>query len=87
MKVLENNFCYIIKIFCRSVGYDISSSGVIESEQLYLKRMCGIARLYFAVMVVNCKDRPFPIDTAWNWIADTLNIGSRNIIFLLFHII
>lgn len=59
----------------RSFGYKIDSSGNIESDVKFLRRMTGIVRLYAALMVATAKhDLPVVgLSQAWIFVAGTLN--------------
>lgn len=59
------------------MGYEVSSDGVVEATDLFLKRVCGTGRLFFAVMMVSCNNHPFALNHAWSWLADTLNFGMK----------
>lgn len=64
------------EVYLQTLGYDMTSKG-IDPQELYLKKTRGIARLYFAVMVTICKNHPFEITNAWNWLADFMNIAPQ----------
>lgn len=72
------NFKLFNKIFHRSLGYRYSN-GVIEKHDLYLKRMCGIARLHAAIWITSPRQgesapHPHNLHNGWNWLCEFLNL-------------
>lgn len=64
--------------YVKSLGYRYSE-GVIEKQDMYLKRMKGIARLYSAVLISRPRrnettPNPHNIENGWNWITNLLNL-------------
>jgi len=57
------------------IGYKFDSTGNIETDDKYLKRMTGITRLYAAIIVTSSKsDQPIiGLSQAWIFVATTLN--------------
>lgn len=75
-------FCYPVaksltyeELDHKSFGYKIDSSGNIESDTKFLKRMTGIVRLYAALIVASTKyNLPvIGLSQAWIFISGTLN--------------
>ncbi len=67
--------------FPRLQGYKVSSSGAVESEDMYLKRMTGITRLYAAIVQTPClhpsKPHPHGLEHGWAWLARVLNMEPQ----------
>lgn len=44
---------------------------------MYLKRMCGIARLYAAIIISNPRrgdHHPYSLENGWKWLANVINM-------------
>lgn len=66
--------------YYRSLGYKYSS-GKVEQQPAYLKRMSGVVRLYAAIMIsVPRRNQPHPygLTEAWRYLAALLNLPPRN---------
>lgn len=63
-----------IEEYSKVLGYRITD-GQIETQEMYLKRQTGVARLYAAVMITNGRQQdglshPYGIDHAWRWLTN-----------------
>ncbi len=72
----------------KSLGYRFNDENQIEDESIYLKRVSGFGRLYFAIMITksrrNISDpNPFTIEDGWMWLCNILNMGNFHSIIIL----
>ena len=63
----------------RLQGYKVSSEGVVETEDEFLRRQCGVVRLYAAVistpqLPIEKVPHPHGLDQGWVWLARVLNM-------------
>ncbi|KAK3084867.1 hypothetical protein FSP39_020473 [Pinctada imbricata] len=61
----------------KALGYKFDSEGVCEKQNIFLKRMSGVMRLYAAIIITQPPgNRPHPwgIEQAWMWLTRVLNI-------------
>nr|SVE80150.1 EOG090X0755 [Daphnia magna]SVE81348.1 EOG090X0755 [Daphnia magna] len=66
--------------YYKSLGYRYSS-GKVEQQPTYLKRMSGVVRLYAAVLIsLPRRNQPHPhgLEHAWRYLAALLNLSPRN---------
>uniref|UniRef100_A0A1Q3EZB0 mRNA export factor GLE1 n=1 Tax=Culex tarsalis TaxID=7177 RepID=A0A1Q3EZB0_CULTA len=68
--------------YLKSIGYRFSSEGALETQDQYLKRMTGLARLYGAVIVANIRrsdgaasHHPHGLECGWRWLCNMLNLA------------
>jgi nucleoporin GLE1 len=77
-------FAVLIRaIFCyRLLGYRYNENGEVEKQDIFLKRMSGIMRLYAAVLITRpCryqqnKSHPHGLSQAWRWVSCILNMSN-----------
>jgi nucleoporin GLE1 len=66
--------------YFRSLGYRFTD-GAVEKQDQYLKRVAGIGRLYFAILVTrpNSEQSPHPhnLDNGWRWLTNFLNLDPQ----------
>lgn len=61
----------------RTLGYRFND-GKMEDQEQYLKRICGLQRLYSAVLITKIKrsqqhlEHPHGIDHGWTWFSNFL---------------
>ena len=62
-------------MYTRSRGYQYED-GQVEKQEKFLKRMSGIMRLYFSIIVSSPPrgEHPHGVQHAWAWIARVLNL-------------
>lgn len=66
-------FCY------RSLGYR-TVDGVLEKQDIYLKRQAGYMRLYAAIMITDSRlkdaqlPHPYGLENGWKWLCNLLNL-------------
>ncbi|XP_065166836.1 mRNA export factor Gle1-like [Atheta coriaria] len=62
--------------FYTLMGYQYND-GVIEKQDKFLKRITGICKLYFSILISNTKrgtpENPHHLGNGWTWFARTLN--------------
>ena len=62
----------------RLQGYKVSQDGTAESEDIFLKRMSGVTRLYAAIIqtppLSPGKPHPHGLEHGWAWLARVLNL-------------
>lgn len=63
---------------CRLQGYRVSEKGAVESEDIFLKRMSGVVRLYAAIIQTppfhSGQPHPHGPEHGWAWLARVLNM-------------
>ena len=63
---------------CRLQGYRVSEKGSVESEDIFLKRMSGVVRLYAAIIQTSPlhsgQPHPHGPEHGWAWLARVLNM-------------
>ncbi|GAB0087031.1 Nucleoporin GLE1 [Sergentomyia squamirostris] len=64
--------------YCKVLGYKITN-GTLEPQDMYLKRMAGIARLYAAILVTiprqgETQSHPHGLHNGWMWLCNMLNM-------------
>ena len=63
---------------CRLQGYRVSEKGSVESEDIFLKRMSGVVRLYAAIIQTppfhSGQPHPHGPEHGWAWLARVLNM-------------
>jgi len=66
--------------FYRKLGYQYSN-GEVERQDKFLKRMTGIMKLYFAIMIAKPKRgqsmSPYNLRHGWKWLASLLNLEPQ----------
>ncbi len=60
-------------------GYKISSDGTVETEDVYLRRICGMVKLYAAVigspqLPIEQSPHPHGPSNGWVWLARVMNM-------------
>lgn len=72
---IEKCTIYVGLIF-RARGYKYDEDGTVEKQEKFLKRMSGIMRLYFAIMVTSPPrgSHPHGTEHAWIWLSRVLNM-------------
>ncbi|UYV68469.1 GLE1 [Cordylochernes scorpioides] len=63
--------------YLHAVGYHISSQGLSEKEDAFLKRMGGLATLYATVLTIDPlhqREHPFGLQHLWQWLQETLSL-------------
>lgn len=71
--------------YYQSVGYQLTNEGSLEKQDLYVKRMSGIGRLYAAITSsalpkdqLGKIDHPHGIGHAWCWLSSEMNLSPIN---------
>lgn len=70
----------------RLQGYKISSTGVPETEDMFLHRMRGIVRLYAAIIsspqlpMDHTLPHPHGLEHGWAWLSRVLNMEPHPIL-------
>ena len=70
--------CYYMIL--RLQGYKVSSCGKVESEDMFLHRVCGIVRLYAAIVgspqlpMDHVHAHPHGLNHGWTWLARVVNM-------------
>jgi len=68
---------------CRRLGYKLSSDGVVEQQDKFLRRVSGLTRLYAAVIISSPPPpsqpacHPHGIEHAWTWLGHVINVEPR----------
>ena len=72
------------KKYYERCGYIYNTEGKIEEQNMFVKRMCGVARLYAAYCVSRLPqsqaDKPLPhgLGNIWKWLTSTMNLTPIN---------
>jgi len=70
----------------RLQGYKVSSDGAVESDDEFLRRMCGMVRLYAAIVsspqlpIERGSPHPHGPEHGWAWLARVLNMEPHPIL-------
>lgn len=71
-------FVLYYSIFCSLIGYKFEKDGKLEEQELYVKRLFGLQRLYSAVLITKLKrnqqhlEHPHSLENGWIWITNFL---------------
>ena len=70
-------------VMCSTLqGYQLSSAGVAETEDEFLRCQCGMVRLYAAVvstpqLPIEKGPHPHGLDKGWVWLTRVFNMEPR----------